>query len=43
MRRSGGSSRSSTAWVHRVAESGLGLIPNYTVSAPYEDLRLAAK
>ena len=27
----------------RVAESGLGLIPNYTFSAPYEDIRLAAK
>ena len=27
----------------RVAESGLGLIPNYTFSAPYEDLKLAGR
>jgi len=27
----------------RVAESGLGLIPSYTYSAPYEDVTLKSK
>jgi hypothetical protein len=27
----------------RVAESGLGLIPSYTYSAPYEDVALKSK